>query len=46
MAKTPEALTRSLCRVEPGTKAICKVETTENIVGGLVDFYNLVFDFI
>ena len=46
MAETPEARTRSLWGVEPGTKAICKVETTKDIVKGLVDFYNLVFYFI
>ena len=27
-------------------KAICKVETTKDIVDGLVDFYNLVFYFL
>ena len=44
--QTPEARTRSLWGVEPQTKAICKVETTKDIVDGLVDFYNLVFYFI
>ena len=43
--QTPEARTRSLRGVEPRTKAICNVETTKNIVDGLVDFYNLVFYF-
>ena len=42
----PEARTQNLCGVEPRTKAMCKVETTKNIVDGLVDFYNLVFYFI
>ena len=37
---------RSLWGVEPRTKAICKVETTKDIVDGLIDFYNLVFYFI
>ena len=46
MAKTPEACTRSLWGVEPRIKATCKVETTKNIVDGLVDVYNLVFYFI
>ena len=41
-----EARIRSLWGVEPRTKAICKVETTKDIVDGLVDFYNLVFYFI
>ena len=36
--QTPEARTPSLWGVEPGTKAICKVETTKDIVDGLVDF--------
>ena len=44
--QTPEARTRSLCGVEPRTKAICKVETTKDIVDGLVDFHNLVLHFI
>ena len=44
--QTPEACTQSLWGVEPRTKAICKVETTKDIVDGLVDFYNLVFYFI
>ena len=44
--QTREARTRSLWGVEPRTKAICKVETTNNIVNGMVDFYNLVFYFI
>ena len=44
--QTPESRTRSLWGFEPRTKAICKVETTEDIVDGLVDFYNLVFYFI
>ena len=44
--QTPEARIRSLLGVEPRTKAICKVETTKDIVDGLVDFYNLVFYFI
>ena len=44
--QTPEAHIRSLWGVEPRTKAICKVETTKDIVDGLVDFYNLVFYFI
>ena len=44
--QSPEARTRSLWGVEPRTKAICKVETTRNIVDGLVDFYNLVFHFL
>ena len=43
MAKPLEARTRSLWRVEPRTKAICKVETTGDIVDGL---YNLVFYFL
>ena len=30
----------------PRNLAICKVETTKDIVDGLVDFYNLVFYFI
>ena len=42
----PEARTRSLWGVEPQTKAICKVETTKDIVDGIVDLYNLVFYFI
>ena len=46
MAKNPEARTRSLWGVEPRTKAICEVETTNDIVDGLVDFYNLVIYFI
>ena len=46
MAKTPEARTRSLWGVEPRTKAICKVETTKDIVDSLVDFYNLVIHVI
>ena len=37
---------RSLWGVEPRTKALCKVETTKDIVDGLVDFYHLVFHFI
>ena len=41
-----KARTRSLWGVEPRTKAICKVETTKDIVDSLVDFYNLVFYFI
>ena len=41
----PEARIRSLCGVEPQSKAICKVETTKDIVDGLVVFYNLVFHF-
>ena len=44
--QTPEARTRSLWGVEPGIKAICKVETKKDIVDCLVDFYNLVFYFI
>ena len=44
--QTPEARTRSLWGVEPRTKAICKVETTKDIVDGIVDLYNLVFYFI
>ena len=32
--------------VEPRIRAICEVETTKDIVDGLVDFYNLVFYFI
>ena len=44
--QTPEARIRSLWGVEPRTKAICNVETTKDIVDGLVDFYNLVFYFI
>ena len=43
MAKPPKARTRSLWGVEPGIKAICKVETTKDIVDGLVDLYDLVF---
>ena len=41
-----EACTTSLLGIEPQTKAICKVKTTNDIVDGLVDFYNLVFNFI
>ena len=41
-----ESRTRSLWGFEPQTKTICKVETTKDIVDGLVDFYNLVFYFI
>ena len=44
--QTPEARTRSLWGVEPRIKAICRVDTTNDIVDGLVDFYNLVFFFI
>ena len=36
--QTPEARARGLWGVEPRTKAICKVETTKDIVDGLVDF--------
>ena len=39
MGKPPRGL-------EPRIKAMCKVETTRDIVDGLVDFYNLVFYFI
>ena len=44
--QTPEARTRSQLGVEPRTKAICKVETTKDIVDSLVDFHNLVLHFI
>ena len=37
----PEARIRDLWGVEPRTKAICKVETTKDIVDGLVDFTTL-----
>ena len=43
--QTLEARTRRLWGVEPRNKAICKVETTKDIVDGLVDLYNLVFYF-
>ena len=42
----PEARIQSLWGGEPRTEAICKVESTEDILDGLVDFYNLVFYFI
>ena len=44
--QNPEARTQSLWGVEPRIKAICKVETTKDIVDGLVDSYNLIFYFI
>ena len=44
--QTTEARTQSLWGVEPRTKAICQVETTRDIVDGLVFFYNLVYSFI
>ena len=46
MAKRRRVVLEAYEGVEPRTKAMCKVETTKNIVDGLIDFYNLVFYFI
>ena len=45
MANAPKARTQILWGVEPRIQTICEVETTKNIVDGLVDFYNIVFYF-
>ena len=43
MAKPPRLVLKAYGGL---SLAICKVETTKDIVDGLVDFYNLVFYFI
>ena len=46
MAKPPRLLPEAYEKLSLQPKGICKVETTKDIVDGLVDFYNLVFYFI
>ena len=44
--KPPRLVPEAYRELSLEPKAICKVETTKDIVDGLVDFYNLVFYFI
>ena len=46
MAKPPRLALEAYGELSLEPEAICKVETTKDIVDGLIDFYNLVFYFI